>query len=112
RNIRLGLSPDTITNSKIRESLKDIVKEPGLAELFCFYHNGVTMAAEEVIPNKDQTVLKVPRLLNGAQTITKAQQLREDNKERQPAFDESLAAIRVFARIVVHDPSSDFVMNV
>ena len=114
RNIRLGLSPDKITNSKIREALIDIVKQPASAEVFCLNHNGVTLAAEALSFNEGngQAVLKVPRLLNGAQTITTVQQLRDDNKDRQPALDDALGAIRVLARIVVHDPFSEFITNV
>ena len=115
RNIRFGLQPDNMPSSKIREALADIVLKQRLSpEVFCFNHNGVSLAAEKLLLENGQAVLKVPRLLNGAQTITSVAKFLLDN-EGHPALESNaagLAAIRVLAKIVVDDPSSDFVMNV
>lgn len=115
RNIRFGLSFDNSPNTKIREALADIVlKQKSPPDVFSFNHNGVTLAAEQLTPQDGHTVIKVPRLLNGAQTITSVAKFLADN-EGHPALmgtAPALEAIRVLAKIVVDDPFSDFVTNV
>jgi uncharacterized protein YihD (DUF1040 family) len=115
RNIRAGLSPENSPNRKIREALGDIVlKQRESSEVFAFNHNGVTLAAERVEFKNSETIIKVPRLLNGAQTVRSVEKFLEDN-ESSPALKsnkQALEAIRVLAKIVVCDPSSDFVTNV
>jgi hypothetical protein len=38
--------------------------------VFAFNHNGVTLAAEQLTREDGHVIIKVPRLLNGAQTVT------------------------------------------
>ncbi len=115
RNIRFGLSSDNTPNTKIREALSDIVlKQKSSPDVFAFNHNGVTLAAEQITFNGDQAVIKVPRLLNGAQTVTSVEKFLTDN-DGNPTIEgnaEVLESIRVLAKIVVDDPFSEFVMNV
>jgi hypothetical protein len=112
RNIRAGLSADNPPNKRIRAALSSIVmkaEEP--PEIFSFNHNGITLAAEKVELSDGRAVLKVPRLLNGAQTITSLEKFLEDN-DGSPALRVNrmrLEAIRVLTKIVEHDPMSDFV---
>jgi hypothetical protein len=81
RNIRFGLSPDNPPNKKSREALADIVIKNRLSpDLFPFNHNGVTLAAEQVTFEDGYAVARVPRLLNGAQTITSVHRFLEDNE--------------------------------
>lgn len=66
RNIRFGLSFDNTPNIKIREALSDIVlKKKTTPDVFAFNHNGVTLAAEQLIFEDGHAIIKVPRLLNG-----------------------------------------------
>ncbi len=115
RNIRAGLSADNPPNRKIREALADIVlKQKESPEIFAFNHNGITLAAEQVIFRDGQAVIRVPRLLNGAQTITSVAKFLKDN-EGSPiirANQHTLESIRVLAKVVECDPQSEFVTNV
>jgi hypothetical protein len=115
RNIRAGLSADNPPNRKIREALADIVlKQKESPEVFSFNHNGITLAAEKVIFKDGKATIRVPRLLNGAQTITSVAKFLKDN-EGSPvikANQEILESIRVLAKVVECDPQSDFVTNV
>ena len=115
RNIRAGLSADNPPNRKIREALGDIVlRQKDSPEVFAFNHNGITLAAEDLGFRDGQAVIKVPRLLNGAQTVTSIAKFLKDN-EVSPvlkANQQSLESIRVLAKVVVCDPHSDFITNV
>jgi|LQYC01.1.fsa_nt_gi hypothetical protein len=115
RNIRAGLSADNPPNRKIREALADIVlKQKDSPEVFAFNHNGITLAAEQVVFRDGQAIIKVPRLLNGAQTIISVAKFLKDN-EGSPiikANQQALESIRVLAKVVECDPQSDFVTNV
>jgi hypothetical protein len=115
RNIRFGLSPDNPPSIKMREALTDIVlKQKVKPDVFAFNHNGVTLAAEQLAFEDGHAVIKVPRLLNGAQTVTSVDKFLADN-EGNPAIEGNAAvleAIKVLAKIVVDDPSSVFVTNV
>lgn len=115
RNIRFGLSTDNAPNTKIREALSDIVlKEKQPADVFAFNHNGVTLAAEQILFNGGEAVVKVPRLLNGAQTVTSVDKFLLDN-DGNPMLEGNAAileSIRVLAKVVVDDPFSEFVTNV
>lgn len=115
RNIRAGLSADNPPNRKIREALADIVlRQKDSPEVFAFNHNGITLAAEKVTFRDGQAVIRVPRLLNGAQTVTSVTRFLKDN-EGSPvikANQQALESIRVLAKIVEAAPESEFVTNV
>ena len=115
RNIRFGLSSDNTPNTKIREALSDIViKEKVSPDVFAFNHNGVTLAAEQISFDGEEAIIKVPRLLNGAQTVTSVERFLADN-DGNPVIDRNanvLESIKVLGKIVVDDPFSDFVTNV
>ena len=71
RNIRATLSPDNAPNKKIRDALDRIVlKEAEEPSIFVFRHNGITLAAERVRITDGKLTLHVPRLFNGAQTVS------------------------------------------
>jgi hypothetical protein len=115
RNIRAGLSADNPPNRKIREAMNAIViKQQCPPEVFAFNHNGITLAAEDVQIHDGIAVIKVPRLLNGAQTVSSVDKFLEDN-DGNPALkknNEVLESLRVLAKIVEYDPWSDFVTTV
>jgi hypothetical protein len=115
RNIRAALSQDNTPNRKIREALDRIVlKQTEEPSVFAFRHNGVTIAAERVEVREDQTILHVPRLLNGAQTVSSLSRFLEQHADN-PALKKSrdrLESIQVLAKIVEDDPASDFVTQV
>lgn len=115
RNIRSGLSAENPPNRKIREALADIVlKQKSPPDVFSFNHNGVTLAAEQLHLVDGRAVINVPRLLNGAQTITSVAKFLLDN-EGHPALANgapALESIKLLAKIVIDDPSSDFVTQV
>ncbi len=115
RNIRAGLSAENPPNKRIRAALSDIVlKEQKPPELFTFNHNGVTLAAGKVEFLDGRVILRVPRLLNGAQTVTSLARFLDDN-EGNPALRANvcrLEAIQVLTRIVEHDPMSAFVSDI
>lgn len=114
RNIRAGLSSENPPNKKIREALTNIVLKGQMQpEIFTFNHNGITLAVEKADFSNDQAILHVPRLLNGAQTITTVDKFLEDNEGPSLKANKArLESIRVLTKIVEHDPMSDFVAQV
>lgn len=115
RNIRAALSPDNPPNRKLREAFDRIVlKEADDPSVFAFRHNGVTLAAERVEVEQGKMTLHVPRLLNGAQTVSSLARFLEQHSDN-PALKRNrdrLKGISVLAKIVVDDPASDFVTQV
>src|SRR5262249_13802926 len=80
RNIRFGLSQDNPHHVKIRAALRDIVlRQKVKPEVFAFLHNGVTLAAEQLLFEDSHAIIKVPRLLNGAQTVMSVDRFLTDN---------------------------------
>jgi hypothetical protein len=115
RNIRAGLKADKPPNRKIREAMSAIViKQQYPPAVFAFNHNGITLAAEHVQIHDGIAIIKVPRLLNGAQTVSSVDKFLEEN-DGNPALkqnNEVLESLRVLAKIVEYDPWSDFVTTV
>jgi AIPR protein len=115
RNIRGALSDDNPPNKKIREALENIVlKGTDEASVFAFRHNGVTLAAEKATLLDGHIRLHVPRVLNGAQTISSVGRFLEsrgDNPLLKQNRDK-LEAVQVIAKIIVDVPTSDFVTQV
>lgn len=115
RNIRATLSPDNAPNKKLREALDRIViKEAESPSIFVFHHNGVTLAAERVSVENGRATLHVPRLLNGAQTVSSVAEFLELNADNAllEKNRDRLEAIHVLAKIIEADPASDFVTQV
>ncbi len=115
RNIRAALSHDNTPNKKIREALDRIVlKEVEEPSIFVFRHNGVTLAAEHVRILDGEATLHVPRLLNGAQTVSSVAKFLDDRVENAllKKNRDRLNAINVLAKIVEDDPSGEFVTQV
>jgi hypothetical protein len=115
RNIRAGLSADTPPNRKIRQALGDIVIRCILPpEVFTFHHNGVTLAAEKLEVSNGKATITVPRVLNGAQTLNTFRKFMEESEALVSAPDRKalVEAIQVVAKIVVDNPSGDFVTQV
>ncbi|MBI2378727.1 MAG: AIPR family protein [Deltaproteobacteria bacterium] len=115
RNIRATLPPDNAPNKKLREALDRIVlKEIEAPSVFVFRHNGVTLAAERVSVSDGEATLHVPRLLNGAQTVSSVAKFisEHENDALLKKNKDRLEAICVLAKIVEDDPGSDFVTQV
>lgn len=116
RNIRSALSPDNPPNRKIREALDRIVlKKVDDPSIFVFRHNGVTLAADGFKPTGGhEVILHMPRLLNGAQTLSSLRRFLDDQKDNAAlaANRDRLDEIRVLARVVVDNPTGDFVTQV
>ena len=116
RNIRASLSPDNTPNRKIREALAEIVlKESEKPRVFAFRHNGITLAAERVTLRGDIVSIHVPRLLNGAQTVSSLARFMEQNGDH-PALRKNtglLREVRVLAKIIEDDDvTSEFITQV
>jgi hypothetical protein len=115
RNIRFGLKDKNEPKKKIRDALSAIVfQKDANPEVFSFNHNGVTLAAEKITLDNATARLLVPRLLNGAQTITSVTKFVDENSDK-PDFKANgsrLEEIQVLAKIIEHDPSSTFVTTV
>jgi hypothetical protein len=115
RNIRAALSADNPPNKRLRAAFAEIVlQQKEDPSVFAFRHNGVTLAAERVSLDAESVTLHVPRLLNGAQTVSSLAKFLEDNGEH-PLLNGShdrLEAIEVLAKIVEDEPSSEFVVEV
>jgi len=116
RNIRASLSPDNAPNKKIREALDRIVlKEVEEPSIFVFRHNGITLAAERVRIKDGEMTLHVPRLLNGAQTVSSVASFIEKSADN-PLLQKNrsrLDEIEVLAKIVEDDDlTGEFVTQI
>jgi hypothetical protein len=115
RNIRASLSKDNAPNKKIREALDSIViKAVESPSAFAFRHNGVTIAASKVTVADGKLKLSVPRLLNGAQTVSSLAKFIED-KNDNPLLKtnrDRLEAVQVIAKIIAENPADEFVTQV
>jgi hypothetical protein len=115
RNIRAALPPDSAPNKKIRDALDRIVlKEVEEPSTFVFRHNGVTLAAERVRISDGDATLHVPRLLNGAQTLSSLARFL-DMQAENPLLTKNrdrLNGINVLAKVIEDDPSGEFVTQV
>ncbi len=115
RNIRAALPPDNTPNKKIREALDRIVLK-GIEDpsVFVFRHNGITLAAERIRMSDGEMTLYVPRLLNGAQTVSSVTRFLDTNAENPllRTNRDRLNAITVLAKIIEDDPTGEFVTQV
>lgn len=115
RNIRAALSKDNAPNRKIREALDRIVlKTSEEPSVFAFRHNGVTLAADKVTEFDGKVRLYVPRLLNGAQTVSSLAlflEERSDNPLLKKNADK-LDSIYVIAKVIADNPADDFITQV
>ncbi|MGE3495037.1 MAG: AIPR family protein [Gemmatimonadales bacterium] len=116
RNIRGSLSERNAPNRKIHDALKGIVldrvDDPAV---FAFRHNGVTIAADR-IESLPGGVLKlhVPRLLNGAQSVSMLGVFLDKHAEHPRLQDGAhiVKELQVLAKLIEAEPSSDFVTDV
>jgi len=99
KNIRSGLGEGKATNREIKRSLKKIIAGEEPPEHFTFYHNGISLTAEQLVPNNNMLSMVEPRILNGAQTVMTLKAFVEENKADN-RISERLQAIKVMARIV------------
>ncbi len=113
RNIRAGLDPDVPVNKKLRAAFADVADGAADPSVFVFHHNGVTLAAEELVVSDGKARVFEPRVLNGAQTISSLAKFIDDAGSREPKFDAEarLGSIRVLAKIVTR-ASKPFVTSV
>ncbi len=105
KNIRCGVSNGKMTKHEIKNSLKRILASEEPAENFTFYHNGVTLTAQQVElknNNSKHHVLAMtePRLLNGVQTVKTIKKFVDENKRQRGKVLEMLDKVRVMMRIV------------
>jgi AIPR protein len=102
-------------NKKLRDALdKIVIKELDEPSVFPFRHNGITLAAEKVTLMDGRLRLHVPRLLNGAQTVSSTARFIEKNSDN-PLLKQNrnrLESILVIAKVIMDDPASDFVTQV
>lgn len=115
RNIRAALKPDNAPNKRIREALDRIVlKGTEDPSVFVFRHNGVTLAAERAKAANGEMTLYVPRLLNGAQTVSSVARFMDANADNPllKTNRDRFKSIAVLAKIIEDDPAGDFVTGV
>lgn len=105
RNIRYGLGDNGAVNRALMRAFREILLEgreaPGV---FAFNHNGITIFAEKVEEQDGSYQITVPRLLNGAQTITtfcefvKKHQADKRFEERQDALNSLHVLCKIITR--------------
>jgi AIPR protein len=104
RNIRSSYGftqSQSLVNSKIKASLKQSIidgKQP--IEDFTFFHNGVTIRATSLQEIDGKMSLFEPRILNGAQTVSTANEFYELHKVKRDIL-ERLDQVKVPAKIIV-----------
>ena len=70
-------------SAKMRDTLKDIAIDKKLEpELFAFFHNGVTLFADQVRPSDGGVEVRRPYVLNGCQTVKSAYLFFSDPRNR------------------------------
>jgi hypothetical protein len=92
-----------------------VLKEAEEPSVFVFRHNGITLAAERVRIAGGELTLHVPRLLNGAQTVSSVARFLEKSADN-PLLKRNrsrLEKIEVLAKIVEDDDlSGEFVTQI
>lgn len=112
KNVRLSLKGHKKAKDKLvtpmENTLEKIARGDLKAEIFTFYHGGVTISVEHLIGENGIIKLEVPNVINGCQTITIANAFlaeieRTNSKEKLVRFRN----INVIAKIVVAVPEND-----
>jgi hypothetical protein len=114
KNIRSGLSSEKSTNKSLQKTLQQIIIQEKISpEAFLFWHNGVTIAAEQLEIRQGAAYITEPRLLNGAQTVTSLARFVAANEKNEDfqANLHLLDRIRVIGK-VVSSADDDFVSSV
>jgi len=110
KNIRSGLGEGKATNREIHKSLREIISGTMPEGNFTFYHNGISITAEDIHPSENGLILVEPRVLNGAQTIKTLHNFVEKFKADDRVADK-LKLIKIMARII-KSYDEDFLTNV
>ena len=100
KNIRCGLNDGRMTSHEIKMSLNRILAGEEPTEHFTFYHNGVTLTAQELEFDSQSVRMTEPRLLNGVQTVKTIKEFVDRNKKRGIKLRKFLRNVNVMARIV------------
>jgi hypothetical protein len=104
RNIRFALPAHGHVNRSLWDTFSSILLRKEIdPRLFAFHHNGVTLSAGSVEPNEKGIVVRAPRLLNGAQTVSTFSEFLEQNAAALRTVDVAslISSIQVPCRIVV-----------
>jgi hypothetical protein len=112
KNVRLSLKSYKKAKDKLvtpmEGTLKHICDGHLPAELFTFYHGGVTIAVDSLHGKGTTSRLESPSIINGCQTVTIANQfLTKLENAQETDYIERFKRIRVIAKIVVAAPEDD-----
>lgn len=100
KNIRCGITDETMTSQEIKNSLKRMFAGEDSTEHFTFYHNGVALTAQGLDFDSRSIKMTEPRLLNGVQTVKTVKKFVERNKRHATKLLRFLRNVNVMARIV------------
>src|SRR5207247_4464974 len=100
KNIRCGLNDGRMTSHEIKMSLNRILAGEEPTEHFTFYHNGVTLTAQELEFDSQSVRMTEPRLLNGVQTVKTIKEFVDKDKKRGIKISKMIRNVNVIARIV------------
>lgn len=106
KNIRCEVNNGKMTRYEIKRSLSRMLAKEEPPENFAFYHNGVTLTAQQVAlkntaeENKQTLAMVEPRLLNGVQTIKTVRKFVDEKKGSRKKVLELLDKVKVMARVV------------
>jgi AIPR protein len=107
RNVRFGLGSEGHVNRSLARAFRNMFLNDDVdVSAFAVNHNGITLSGQALKFEIDPPVIMVPRLLNGAQTIsTLAQVWAELNSKIQHITTDRLDAICVLCKVIVSAPS-------
>jgi hypothetical protein len=102
KNIRAGLSEDTVPNRALKKAFQEIASGKSDPKTFVFKHNGITLEAAHLLQADGNAQVVEPRILNGAQTIVTLHRLVFPEKGEPPTPEEMarLEEIRVLAKVL------------
>lgn len=105
RNIRYMLPPKSAVNKSLRDVFAEtLLKRTVPPELFAFHHNGVALSAGSLETEGGHTIIRAPRLLNGAQTVSTFSEFWESNglALETTGGKDLVEKLVLLARIIVH----------
>jgi hypothetical protein len=103
RNIRFALPYEGYVNRALLKTMREtLIEKKRATEAFAFNHSGITLSAQHLDHSDGKLTLRVPRLLNGAQTVSTFKAFTERHGAAlNSVVGDRLGSMEVLCRIIV-----------